>query len=250
MVVIPWLFVHFNIISTAALEIPIALVIPLILVVLVNRLSFRIGICIVVLCAAFSLYKPLFMTRLLEGLDYRMRDISFNIRGPIKPTGQVVIVDIDNKSLQELGQWPWPRTDIAKMIHNILADGASVIGFDIVFPNPDRLSLGNWGRRLDGLGIKMELPGKTAEESKKLIHEENWQFYVPPETVKNLVFNDWEKRFIKKNSDFDVSDEKAEERERLLIEKHLQEQRIDWDEQQRLAKEQADYLGKEYAILP
>ncbi len=52
----------------------------------------------------------------------------------------VGIVDIDEKSLLEIGQWPWPRTVIADLI-NRLADGkAAVVGFDMVFPEYDRMS--------------------------------------------------------------------------------------------------------------
>ena len=52
----------------------------------------------------------------------------------------VVIVDIDDESLKELGQWPWPRTMVADLVSRLTAMGAAVIGFDIVFAEPDRLS--------------------------------------------------------------------------------------------------------------
>ena len=52
----------------------------------------------------------------------------------------VVIVDIDEASLNSLGQWPWPRSLVAKLVDQITAAGAAVIGFDVVFPEPDRTS--------------------------------------------------------------------------------------------------------------
>jgi len=52
----------------------------------------------------------------------------------------VVIVDIDEKSLKALGQWPWPRTRIADLITQLTKMRALVIGFDVVFPEPDRMS--------------------------------------------------------------------------------------------------------------
>ena len=52
----------------------------------------------------------------------------------------VVIVDIDEKSLKALGQWPWPRTRIADLISRLTKLGALVIGFDVIFPEPDRTS--------------------------------------------------------------------------------------------------------------
>ncbi|HVO90574.1 MAG TPA: CHASE2 domain-containing protein, partial [Casimicrobiaceae bacterium] len=52
----------------------------------------------------------------------------------------VVIVDIDEKSLKAIGQWPWPRTKIADLITQLTQMGALVIAFDVVFPEPDRMS--------------------------------------------------------------------------------------------------------------
>jgi adenylate cyclase len=52
----------------------------------------------------------------------------------------VTIVDIDETSLRALGQWPWPRTIIAEMLSKIVERGATVIGFDVLFPEPDRSS--------------------------------------------------------------------------------------------------------------
>ena len=54
----------------------------------------------------------------------------------------VVIVDIDEKSLNTIGQWPWPRTRVADLITRLTEMGSVVIGFDIVFAEPDRLSPG------------------------------------------------------------------------------------------------------------
>ena len=50
------------------------------------------------------------------------------------------IIDIDDKSLKEIGQWPWPRTIVAQMIDRLAATGAAVIAFDIDFAEPDRTS--------------------------------------------------------------------------------------------------------------
>jgi adenylate cyclase len=52
---------------------------------------------------------PDFLTLLeLKALDPR-----FLSRGKIAPTGKIVLVTIDEKSLDELGRWPWPRVRIA-----------------------------------------------------------------------------------------------------------------------------------------
>ena len=56
------------------------------------------------------------------------------------PPQPVRIVDIDEASLRALGQWPWPRTQLAALVEELNELGAATIAFDIVFPEPDRLS--------------------------------------------------------------------------------------------------------------
>jgi Predicted transmembrane sensor domain len=50
------------------------------------------------------------------------------------------IIDIDEKSLAELGQWPWPRSTMAVMAERLTELGAASIAFDMLFSEPDRLS--------------------------------------------------------------------------------------------------------------
>lgn len=50
---------------------------------------------------------------------------------------QIVIVAIDNKSLTQQGRWPWPRGRLALMTELLLKSGAAVIGFDILFAEPE-----------------------------------------------------------------------------------------------------------------
>ena len=52
----------------------------------------------------------------------------------------VRIVDIDDESLERLGQWPWPRLQVARLVDRLRELGAAVIAFDIVFAEPDRTS--------------------------------------------------------------------------------------------------------------
>lgn len=52
----------------------------------------------------------------------------------------VKIVDIDEESLRRQGQWPWPRTEMARLLQRLTDAGASTIALDIVFSEPDRTS--------------------------------------------------------------------------------------------------------------
>src|SRR5688572_13803976 len=52
----------------------------------------------------------------------------------------VRIVDIDDESLRRIGQWPWPRTELAALINRLADSGAAAVAFDVVFAEPDRTS--------------------------------------------------------------------------------------------------------------
>lgn len=73
-----------------------------------------------------------------------LRNAAFDIYQQVSPRDYqplpVAIIDIDDPSIAELGQWPWPRTVIARMVENATAAGAVVIGMDVIFSEPDRLS--------------------------------------------------------------------------------------------------------------
>jgi adenylate cyclase len=55
-----------------------------------------------------------------------------------QPSGKVVIVDVDEKSLGSIGQWPWRRDVISRLIDNLRDHGAAVVALDIMFAESDR----------------------------------------------------------------------------------------------------------------
>jgi adenylate cyclase len=96
------------------------------------------AVCIVLLFALVPL--RVIDPRPLEEVRLRAFDL-FQVLRPREQTARpVVIVDIDEASLKEIGQWPWPRTVVADLVNRLNALGAVVIGFDVVFPEPDRMS--------------------------------------------------------------------------------------------------------------
>lgn len=72
--------------------------------------------------------------------EHKINDAMFLLRGEIKGDKNIVIVDIDEKSLKELGQWPWSRDKVAHLLENLKEDGAAIIGVDVVFAEPDNSS--------------------------------------------------------------------------------------------------------------
>ena len=76
----------------------------------------------------------------LENLRLRGFDLYQTIKPRVSTVRPVVIVDIDEASLQALGQWPWPRTLIADLIDKIQEAGSAAIGFDVIMSEPDRMS--------------------------------------------------------------------------------------------------------------
>ncbi|MBU2618686.1 MAG: adenylate/guanylate cyclase domain-containing protein [Proteobacteria bacterium] len=126
---------------------------------------FKVGCLVtlaaVLLFASFGQQKP----EILETLDNRLTDTMFRWRGTVKPSQPIVIVDIDEKSLRTIGQWPWPRNTVAKMVHNLSTGGARVIGLDIVFAEADRTSPKNFVDELQQL-LPMQLPPETMAELK------------------------------------------------------------------------------------
>jgi len=169
--------------------------------IFLDKLSVRIGIAVVIILAMGSIYRPESLSEVIDDLDFQAQDVFFQIRGPKKPSGQVVIVDIDNKSLEAFGQWPWPRAEIAQVIRTLKEDGARVIGFDIVFAEPDRLSLKDWVSRLRNMGIGVRSPHNAGEST---LSEEFKGFNLSSSMVKQIVLKDWEKRLTRMDSTFYV----------------------------------------------
>lgn len=97
------------------------------------------SICILLLIALTTLK----LSGLVEVFELRER--GFDYLNRIKPrnydfnTG-VVIVDIDERSLKKLGQWPWPRSLIGKLFNRLADAKVKVVGFDGFFPEYDRSS--------------------------------------------------------------------------------------------------------------
>lgn len=96
------------------------------------------GFLMVVLVAALRITDPYpIQSARLFYFDYLQR-LQPRAHGDLP----VRVVDIDEASLRALGQWPWPRNRLATLTQRLTDDyGAAVVAFDVLFPEPDRLSV-------------------------------------------------------------------------------------------------------------
>lgn len=117
------------------------------------RIGFGLLVVLVFIGHAAGWYRFAFFDR-LEALVY---DVRLTLTMPGTVDDRIVIVDIDEKSLSPRdeggeGRWPWPRNRIALMVDNLFEKyGVAIVGFDVVFAEPDESS---------GLNVLRDL-GKT-----------------------------------------------------------------------------------------
>jgi len=78
----------------------------------------------------------------LRDIELSSLDLRFELRGKRPHDGNIVIVGIDEKTLQKIGSFPLPRKNYALLIDQLSAGGARVIGFDATFPTPETNSAG------------------------------------------------------------------------------------------------------------
>ncbi|MBL8907292.1 MAG: adenylate/guanylate cyclase domain-containing protein [Rhizobiales bacterium] len=99
--------------------------------------------------------------------ELRLRTFDVYQRLSMRPPGPqpVVIVDIDEASLREFGQWPWPRTVIGDLINNIARGSAVAVAFDVIFPEPDRTSPAVLARHMRGLDAETRAKLESLESN-------------------------------------------------------------------------------------
>ena len=107
---------------------------------------------------------------------------------PRPPGGApVLIVDIDEASINRIGQWPWPRSQMAQMVDRLGELGAAVIAFDMTFSEPDRTSLDKTISDLRAAGAEIAFPDGTPELDNDVIFERT---LARNPTVTGFAFDD------------------------------------------------------------
>ena len=100
-----------------------------------EKLNLIIGLLIILIFIAFSFLKfPIF-----EFIERNVYDIETVLCRPStdKPP-QIALIEIDDKSINQLGKWPWPRLFLAQMIDLLDKNGVKLIGLNIPLQSQDQ----------------------------------------------------------------------------------------------------------------
>lgn len=111
-----------------------------------------LGILSIVFIVIFIFLYAL-MPKISVSIENIIKDNMFIYRGEVKSDDRIVIVDIDERSLGEISQWPWSRDVVAKILTNLANNGVAAIGLDIVFAEEDNSSP---SKVFEKIGLKTE----------------------------------------------------------------------------------------------
>jgi adenylate cyclase len=106
----------------------------------IKKMSSGMGMRLVSLllaCASITAITLLYYSQnsFLEAIEAKTYDLRYkNMRGALTPNPDIAIIAIDDKSIAELGRFPWTRTEYARLINKLSEAGAKVVLFDAFFP--------------------------------------------------------------------------------------------------------------------
>jgi HD-GYP domain-containing protein (c-di-GMP phosphodiesterase class II) len=99
-----------------------------------DRLVLVCGLVPALITAWLSLYRP----SVLSTFEFAAYDRVVGALSTRPPSGRIAIVDVDERSLSAIGQWPWRRDVIGNLITRLRDLGASTIALDVIFAESDR----------------------------------------------------------------------------------------------------------------
>ena len=99
-----------------------------------RRIVMMCGIVPTVVVAILSLYRPTALAK----WDFSVYDTLSRALPAHLPSDRIVIVDVDERSLSSVGQWPWRRDVMGQLIDKLRDSGTEVIALDVVFAERDR----------------------------------------------------------------------------------------------------------------
>ena len=103
--------------------------------------SFLVGLVITLLVIGLNFIRIDNVQKLLqrvEGILYDARLLATLSNVPRQFDEQVIIIDIDEKSMREQGRYPWSRSKVSDLVVKLMDAGVIVVAFDIFFAEPER----------------------------------------------------------------------------------------------------------------
>ena len=101
------------------------------------RLTLALGLIVTLAMVLLTAFPPPILDRARDAVFDGYQRSAPRAYDPEAP---VHIIDIDEAALDEYGQWPWPRSYLAELTDRLFEHGAAAVGFDVLFPEPDRTS--------------------------------------------------------------------------------------------------------------
>ncbi len=102
-----------------------------------GRLTLTLGLIVTVSMVVLTAFPPPILDRARDAVFDGYQRSAPRVYDPDAP---VHIIDIDEAALAAYGQWPWPRSYMAELTDRLFDHGAAAVGFDVLFPEPDRTS--------------------------------------------------------------------------------------------------------------
>jgi adenylate cyclase len=100
-----------------------------------------LSVVLAALCIASVLFLYYSQNSFLEAFEARTYDLRFkDMRGPVQPSPNIGIIAIDEKSIAELGRYPWSRDRYARLLDRLAAAQARVVMFDVFFPERESVA--------------------------------------------------------------------------------------------------------------
>lgn len=103
---------------------------------LLKKNADRIAACVII-----TIWAAVAFLGLLQKFDYRIYDLLLGLRNQSESRQEILFVEIDNKSLEDLGPWPWSRDILANTLLRMKELGASTAVFDIEYLSPSSLAV-------------------------------------------------------------------------------------------------------------
>ena len=105
-----------------------------------KRLPVLLGLLCTFVVLWFQVVSIPGVSTLIQRLEFLVYDQRLQVmpKPDIPAENKIVIVDLDERSLQAEGQYPWNRIKVGQLVEKLRDSGVLVVGFDITFPEPDR----------------------------------------------------------------------------------------------------------------